>query len=218
MPTIKYENAAGQRIKGTTGIAKYIDFGSRGALMGWANKGGRDGKTLQEMYDTATIPGTICHHLIESELKNQPPDLIQYSEEDIAKGQTAFDNFHIWCEQFKFKPVAVEPNLISEVYQYGGTPDVIAEVQGKLTLVDWKTGKNAGKYPEIFVQLAAYEQLIYENGYGAVEGFHVLRIPRDEDIPSFAHFYWERLPPEAWEAFMCALNVCRITDVLKKYI
>ena len=215
MPTIKYTLKDGTPVRGATTIKGQNVGWGKGALMYWANKQGREGKTMQEAYDTATVPGTIAHLLIECYLKGTDPDLTQYRQEDIDKGQAAFRNFEQWTQQFKFDPMHVEPNLISEKYGYGGTPDVIAEVKGQLCIVDWKTGKI---YEDLFLQLVAYRILYEETHWGEIEGYHVLRIPRNEDIPSFHHSYWERLPDCAEEAFMAALTLNRCQPELKKLL
>jgi len=215
MPTIKYKDKNGNRVQGATTIKSQNVGWGKGALMYWANKQGLDGKTLQESYDTATIPGTIAHYLIECFLKEEEPKYeSNWSESDIKKAEAAYNNFTEWAKQFKFKPLKVEPNWVSDLYGYGGTPDVIAEVLGKICIVDWKTGRI---YEDIFLQLAAYEQLATEHGYD-IKGFHVLRIPRNEDIPSFHHSFWESLPKEAWEAFGCALSLSFYEKILKKLL
>ena len=67
------------------------------------------------------------------------------------------------------------------------------------------------------MQLAAYKILIEEQGQ-PVEEFHVLRIPKNQERPTFHHSYWDTLPPEAWEAFVCALKVERYAKVLKELL
>ena len=47
-----------------------------------------------------------------------------------------------------------------------------------MTLVDFKTG--SGVWPEHFYQMAAYRQLLIENGYEAPAIHSVLNIPRKE--------------------------------------
>ena len=162
------------------------------------------GMNLNEARNTATIPGTIAHLLIESFLKQEEPDLSEYSKEDIEKAMAAFDNFKMWAKQFEFEPIAIEPHLISEMYQCGGTPDVIARVLGKASIVDWKTG---GIYEDLFVQLRFYKQAWEENhpNVPITGGYHVLRIPRDQDTPRFHHSHWATLPQEAWDAVQYAL-------------
>ena len=214
MPRIRYKNAKGELLKGATTVAKQVGWGS-GGLMWWANKQGLEGRTLQESYDTATIPGTIAHYLIECFLKNEEPQMsLEWSNGDIEKARVAFQNFHNWAKQFKFEPIHVEPNLISEKWQYGGTPDVIAMILGEPAIVDWKTGKI---YESTFLQLVAYRQLCVEN-YPDLPlngGFHLLRIPKNEKIPSFHHSHWGVLPPEAWETFEMCLRLRKCEKVLK---
>jgi len=216
MPRINYKNKSGQRLQGATTIKSQNVGWGKSPLMYWANKQGLDGKTLQESYNTATIPGTIAHYFVECHLKQVEPVMsLEWSNEDIEKAQTAFKNFLTWTEQFKFKPLLIEPHLVSEYHQYGGTPDVIGEALGRLCIIDWKTGKI---YEDIFLQLAAYQVLAEENNCGAIQGFHVLRIPKNEDIPSFHHSYWETLPDEAWQAFECALNLAKHEKILKQLL
>ena len=217
MPTIAYKTKDGTRVKGATTIKGNNVGWGKGPLMWWANKQGLEGKTLQEAYKTATVSGTVAHLMIESYLKDIPVDLGGYSDIDINKAQTAFDNFITWTNQFKFEPVAIEPNLVSESLLFGGTPDVIATVLGKLCLVDWKTGK---VYEDILLQLVAYKHLWEENhpDQPLTGGFHVLQIPKNEDVPAFTHRYWATLPPEAWEAFECALTLNRCQKILKQYV
>lgn len=217
MPRIIYKNAKGELLKGATTVAKQVGWGS-GGLMFWANKQGLEGRTLQESYDTATVPGTIAHYLIECFLKDEIPIMLsEWKEEDCKKASAAFANFLKWAEQFKFKPLHVEPNLISEKYQYGGTPDVVAEVLGESAIVDWKTGKT---YESTFLQLAAYGQLVREN-YPDLTldgGFHLLRIPKSEKVPSFHHSHWGALPAEAWETFEMCLRLGKTEKILKGYL
>lgn len=217
MPRIDYRNAKGERLQGVTTIAKNIDFGSSGPLMWWANKQGLEGKTLQEAYDTATIPGTIAHRFIECYLKSEDMKLEPiWTNEEIAKGKRAFDNFLIWAKNWELEVMFVEPNLVSENWQYGGTPDLIAKSHGKVCLIDWKT--SAALYPQIFVQLTAYDGLVSETLGLSIEGFHVLRIPKNQDIPGFSHRYWEKMPLEAWQCFVAALNVGKWGKVLKSML
>lgn len=215
MPTIKYKLKNGKPVRGATTIKGQNVGWGKSPLMYWANKQGREGKTLQEAYNTATVPGTIAHMMVELYLKGMEIEHNpEWSDEDFGKAKTAFDNFKVWTDQFEFQPVEVEPNWVSEVYEYGGTPDVIGLAKKKICIIDWKTGKI---YEDIFLQLAAYENLANEQGY-EIEGFHVLRIPKNEDVPSFHHSHWASLPAEAWDAFQAALRLNHCEKVLKEYM
>lgn len=219
-PRIVYQNHNGERLQGITTIkSQQLGWGKQ-PLMIWANKVGLKGQTLNEARDTATIPGTIAHLLIENHLKPEilkPEHLQQFEQHDIDRAMTAFVNFLTWTDQFKFKPIEIEPHLVSEKYQIGGTPDVVAEVMGQRAIVDWKTGKI---YEDVFLQLAFYQIVWEENNpdLPITGGFHVLRIPKDEDVPSFHHSHWGRLPQEATEAIKAILTLKRCEGVLKKLL
>jgi hypothetical protein len=61
--------------------------------------------------------------------------------------------------------------------------DLLAEVNGKLTVLDWKTGKAI--YPEAHLQNAAYRHALREMGHGdPVQGM-VVRLPKNEEDPEF---------------------------------
>ncbi len=217
MPLIIYKNKEGKRLRGaTTHMGQNVGWGKDG-LIYWANQQGLEGNTLDDAKKTATIPGTISHYLIECDLKNIKPDLSEYSKENIDKAETCYLEYLQWRKNFNFKPVAVEPHLVSEKWQYGLTPDVIGLVNENLSVIDWKSGKI---YANTFGQLIAYKIGWEENNPDQLitGGYHVLRIPKDEDTPRFHHSHWMTLPDEAWEAFECALKLSDCEKTLKKLL
>jgi len=217
MPTTRYKNKEGKTLRGvTTHIGQNIGWGKDG-LIYWANEQGREGLALDEARDTATIPGTLAHAMIEAHLFTEIFDSSKFETKDKVKAETSYYEFLRWEENYKMKPISIEPHLVSELYQYGGTPDLIAQTSGGIALIDWKTGKT---YSSLFLQLAAYKQLWEENNpdQKITGGYHVLRIPRNEDVPSFHHSYWESLPCEAWESFECSLKLSKNEKILKKLL
>ena len=59
----------------------------------------------------------------------------------------------------------------------------LAEVNGQLTVVDWKTGKAI--YPEAYLQNAAYRHALREMGHGdPVQGI-IVRLPKNTEDPEF---------------------------------
>jgi hypothetical protein len=218
MPTIIYKNKAGKRLKGaTTILGQNIGWG-KDPLLYWANQQGLEGKSLSEARDTATISGTIAHAMIENDLKGAQFDPLPWNPVDVSRAETAYLNYLEWRRQFDFEPIFIEKNLISEKWQYGGCPDIVGKVKGKWALVDWKTGRT---FESLFVQFAAYQELIYENDlvhFGIPLEFHCLRIPKNEDTPSFHHSYWGNLPDAAWDAFGAALKLSQAKEILKKLL
>lgn len=218
MATIPYKNKHGKRVQGATTVAGQNCGWGKEPLLIWANKQGQEGKSLSEARDTATISGTIAHTLIESDLKGIKADLTSYTPDDICKAETAYLNYLEWRKQFDFEPVYIEHNMVSEVYQYGGCPDIIGKVRGKWAIVDWKTGRI---FESIFMQFAAYEMLARHNDLVSPIDqfeFHCLRIPKNEDTPSFHHSYWGSLPNDAWMAFQACLQLARAREVLRKLL
>ena len=89
--------------------------------------------------------------------------------------------------------------MISEEYQFGGTPDAIGRnAKGELCLLDWKTSN--GVYSDYGLQLAAYAHLwnINHPEDPITGGFHICRFSKDH--PDFAHHYYKQLDLE-WSQF-----------------
>jgi len=144
-------------------------------------------------------------------------DSNEFSEKDIGKAFSSFKNFLHWIRMYQIKPVAIEPHLVSEKHQVGLTPDLIAESKDGLCLVDWKTGRI---YESTLLQLCFY-RMGWEEVYPdqpLVGGFHLVRIPRDEDIPSFHHSYWGKFPKETIESIEAILTLKRCQPILKKLL
>jgi predicted RecB family nuclease len=62
--------------------------------------------------------------------------------------------FRAWQDEAQFLPIASEKLVISREHEYAGTADLIGTLNGKLALLDIKTGRRV--YPEYKLQLAAY--------------------------------------------------------------
>ena len=85
-----------------------------------------------------------------------------------------------WRKGKRIKVVATELQLVSEAYQYGGTLDILAEVDGVFTLIDIKTAKALyGPTDDKWTQVAGYDLLAEEHGH-RVEEVRILRIGRDD--------------------------------------
>jgi len=206
----------------TTIIGNNIGWGGM-QLQFWANKMGREqGLTMRQAWDLGTIPGSIVHAMIEGQLTGQNWREIvdfEYIDTDISLAENSYLNWLSWWEENNFKPVAVEPQLVVtyKKYKYGTTPDLIAHSKRGLALLDWKSGKI---YASTLVQLAAC-QYAWEFTHPDLKitgGFHIARIPRNDETLSFHHSYWDKLPKEAWKAFELALELDEIEPILNKYL
>ena len=81
---------------------------------------------------------------------------------------------------YYFDPLLVlEEPLVSEDYNYGGTPDFYGVVDDKYELIDFKSG--SGIYEEHYIQLSAYQHLIIETRGEVPYNLRILNIPRSDD-------------------------------------
>lgn len=212
MPTIPYKNKVGKRIPGvTTIISKNLGWNKQ-ALMYWANQVGQEGRSHRDVAGAAADAGTCGHYLVDCYIKGREPDSTQFQPEILDQGETCLINFMQWAETFDFHAVETEVHLVSEEYQFGATPDCIAMVRGKLSLLDWKTGN--GVYPDHMIQLAAYRKAWEENhpDQPLDGGYHLLRIGKAD--ASFHHHWWQDLS-DCWCAFQYLLGLEQLSKTIK---
>jgi hypothetical protein len=157
-----YRNAKGERIPSVTTI---IDILDKPALMHWAWKCGIEGLDYRKVRDEAGTIGTITHHLAECFLKKKEPILNEYQPDLLQRARGAFNGFTDWFNSNSFEMVFSEKHLISEKMQVGGTIDFYGSLHNGtvMALVDLKTSN--GLWPEHRLQVAAYRELLLENGY-----------------------------------------------------
>jgi hypothetical protein len=98
--------------------------------------------------------GTEVHEMCELYNRGRNPHTEGvYSEEAV----TLFEGYKVWFEKHNVKPIAIESMVWShwERAGYAGRLDLLAEVDGKVCIVDLKTGKGS-YYPEWRYQCAGY--------------------------------------------------------------
>jgi hypothetical protein len=197
MPTSPYFNKAGKRLPGTTTILGR--WKESGALLQWAFQQGRAGKnSLYDERDIAADVGTYIHALvewhIEGEGPNRPVPDPSLDKDAVAKGLRGYDNFLRWEEQSGLFVVSWEKPLVSEKYQYGGTPDGMFEFKGRIALGDWKSSKKV--YMDNILQLAAYI-ILWEESFPdqpITDGAHIVRFSKD--YGDFEHRSFDNLDLE----------------------
>ncbi len=213
MPTVPYVNSKGEKLSGVTTIIGSNLGWSKGALMYWAWDMGKQGKDFRQERDKAGDAGTIAHAMIEAFLKKHPmKDVTGTPPEIIGKAETAFLNFLEWYDRNKVNPIAIEPHLISEKYQFGATPDYIGLINDKPSLLDWKSG---GVYEDHLIQVSAYRIAWEENHPDCLldGGFNLIRFSKEE--AAFDHKFRQSLT-EPWEVFLNLLNIHNLHKQIKK--
>ncbi|WP_460909890.1 PD-(D/E)XK nuclease family protein, partial [Staphylococcus aureus] len=68
----------------------------------------------------------------------------------------AVNSFLKWWAMQDIKVIKAEQKLCSPKMKLAGTADLVCELNGKLTILDWKTG--SGIYPEAVLQMGAYAE------------------------------------------------------------
>jgi hypothetical protein len=192
-PRNGYYTKDGKRVPGTTTVIGR--FKDSSALIYWAYNRGKEGLELYESRDKAAELGTIVHEMVEEFVKGwHPYEVIPVgiTPEDQERVMSAFSAFEEWFESNKFEIVEQEVQLVSEVHQYGGTPDAIAlDGKGRLVLLDWKTSD--GVYSDHLVQLGAYRILWNEThpDNPLTGGSHLCRFAKQHG--DFAHHFFPDL-------------------------
>lgn len=115
-------------------------------------------KYLTTLSTTAMDRGSRIHASIEQVLRREPADIDPRDEAAVAGARAWLNQYAI---EHALRPIEVEAFLISETHGYGGTLDLIAEIDGEVWLLDWKTGKSVAwpsgdVYSNHRLQLAAY--------------------------------------------------------------
>jgi hypothetical protein len=149
--------------------------------------------------------GSEAHEWIEWQIKSQLLHEVGPCPVISAPAMLAVAAWERWKESVNFKPLLCEQAVWSEVHEYAGTMDLLAEVNGRPTLLDWKTGKAI--YDESFLQNAAYRHALMEMGvYGAADGM-IVRLPKLEGDPEFEAKPVTTPEPELFKAFLCAMEL-----------
>ena len=149
-----YYNDEGKEIPSVTTILKILD---KKELVQWANIMGFKGKRVDDILKVSSTLGTYFHNLVSNDmngittvrlLKNEPKDF-----------NILWNRYTKWKGSKTIKPIFSERSYHNKYY--GGTIDLLCEMNGRLTLLDFKTSK--GIYPSMFLQLGAYMNLILDN-------------------------------------------------------
>ena len=200
MPTQDYRNAKGERVPGnTTVIGSNLGWSKQG-LMYWAWQQGKDGKDFRQTRDDAADAGTLCHAMIEDDIKGtrEAPKLGKLSDEIIAKAETGFLNYLEWKQGIRLELITMEVPLLSEKYQYGTTVDIIAKANNRVCIVECKTSNSV--YEDYLIQLSAQKAAWNENHADSkIEGMHLLKV--NKETAAFTHHFWGELPG-CFEAFL----------------
>jgi hypothetical protein len=181
---VQYKLKDGTIVPGASTVPKELGWNTQ-ALKWWAYKCGRKGIDIKDYTSDTAKVGTLAHKLIEQHLSQKlgtDLDLTEfkkdYTKNQIDQAENSFLSYLEWEKLHEITPLVLEAKLVSEKYRYGGTIDFYGVIDGKLEVMDFKTG--SGLYDEYIIQIAGYAGLVEEN-MKKPERLRLFRIPRTED-------------------------------------
>lgn len=153
-----YINKEGVEVASVTSILKVLN---KPSLSKWANSLGWKRQNVDKVLMSSAEKGTIIHEAINSYLFNEKFKFEETESCDKATLMYALDNFITWKKQNDFKPIWGEKKMVCD--KFGGTVDLYCELDGKKTILDFKTSK--AFYSSMFLQLAAYTHMMEGQDY-----------------------------------------------------
>lgn len=147
-------------------VTSICDIIAKPGLERWlANQGSFD--LLQKKMKKIVGWGNNVHETIEKILLGKLPKVNPLIEPSI-------EAFLKWFKNHRVDVLGIEKRVVSKDHFYSGTLDVLAEIDGKLGILDLKTSKRI--WDNYFVQTAAYLNAYNEEGGGKAETCWILRV------------------------------------------
>ena len=156
-------------------------------LINWAVKLAQRGDSHEAVRDRAARVGTIAHEMIAAGLEDRAPQAFEEiaDEREMRDADAAAARWTELSATRIIEPVLIEAPLVSDVHEFGGTPDLLARVDGVPTVIDFKTGRHPGG--KGLLQLGAYALLLRENGSEVERGMIACIGSRDTGLYSFGN-------------------------------
>ena len=160
-------------------------------LMKWRKRVGE--KTANYIRNKAATRGTKVHKMCEDflngeDMTHHKKDFLPYCLFNELKDKT-FDNIN--------EVIAQEITLYSDKYKVAGRTDLIAEYNGELSIVDFKTSTNERKdsYNEnYYIQTAAYAEMFEELTGKPINQIVILVVTENGTVQEFIKDKQEYIP------------------------
>lgn len=130
------------------------------ALVKWANIMGFKRKWVDDILEEKSEIGTRVHYIIEAYIKNRYLVWVDGKAIDKPLIKLYLDQFLRWYNKHDVEMIFMEESMTCEFY--GGTIDFYGVIDGKKTVLDFKTSKDI--YSSMFLQLSAYVYMIEKQG------------------------------------------------------
>jgi hypothetical protein len=113
-----------------------------------------DFKTGEDIKSKSAEEGTLIHETVEALLRKEDITVPELIKPAVA----AFNNFY---SNHLIVPLKIEERVISKKHHYAGTMDVLAEIDGRLGVLDIKT--SVAIYRDYNIQTSAYIEALRED-------------------------------------------------------
>ena len=151
-----YINKYKEEVPSVTTILKILN---KPFIAKWANSLGWKRQSYDKVLEESAARGTFVHELLHEYLFKEGKE---FDLSDPDKLNFLYENINAFKEFLKYNnltPIWGEKSFSTDTY--GGTIDLLCDVNGKKTIMDFKTSKRF--YSSHFIQLGAYIQLLEYN-------------------------------------------------------
>lgn len=173
-------------------VARMVESGGKQSAIDWLKK------IPDYQRETSADLGSRIHVLVEKIARGEEP-LVTAEELPFV---TAYREF---VARYRPAFLAAEEMAFSLRWDYAGTLDAVAVIDGETWLLDWKTG--SGIYPETGLQLAAYANADFIGRTGTAKKFRIPKASRYGVVhirPEGARLIEYRVTPATFKAFLYA--------------
>ena len=102
--------------------------------------------------------GSITHEWVEEAINWKLGNGTAPSLPDNEQAQSSIDGFRLWLQENDVEWLSAEEKIYHNRFNYAGTVDAVANINGEFCVVDFKT--SSGIWDEYFLQAAAYADAI----------------------------------------------------------
>lgn len=133
--------------------------------------------------EKATEIGGQAHKLIEWSIRKAMGQTVGAEPRVRDEAMHAYLRFEEWARDHNVTPLMTEQTVWSRTHRYAGTLDLVADVDGVRTLIDFKTSKSI--YAEAHLQNVAYQVALAEMGHAPCLAGCIVRVPKNTNDPAF---------------------------------
>lgn len=159
--------------------------------------------------DSAAAAGTWVHSYMAARVAGkQLPDPINLG---MLKAVKDADK---WLAAQKLTPLRIEQPVLSLKMELAGTPDIVGELNGVLSIIDWKTG--SGLYYEHLIQMALYAVMYEEEFDRRIDQIVLVNCSVKSAFKVFATRRTQKLRHDAKKIFAISRSIGEFTPELRK--